>query len=156
MCLKPPLIQYFHLAFGWKSRNVYSSPPTAVEIPAHLHNVSCYQTSNQNESLYCISHIKSKTSPFTTVLDLNICFFNLFLNVTKWAGWFFEGFLLWIYLQLIEYECKEDTLNVQEIYCSVLFVSLGFPLFKFVTFLSFPFSNCFPTCLAYFWKQINE
>lgn len=41
MCLKPPLIQYFHLVFGWKSRNVYSSPPTAVEIPAHLRNVSC-------------------------------------------------------------------------------------------------------------------
>jgi len=83
MCLKPSLIEYFDLVTGLKSRKGYSSTLTAVEIPAHLHSVSSVKSLTKMRVFIAFPILNSKLHCFATVVDLNIHFFNLFLNVIK-------------------------------------------------------------------------
>lgn len=101
------------------------------------------QTYNQSKRLYCISHFKFQTSLIDTCPG-SICFFNLFLNVIKWVGCIFKGFILWILLQLVAFECQEYTSNIQEITSVCRSYPWGSHYWNLSLSYPFPFPSTFP------------
>lgn len=141
MCLKPPLVLHFDLAFGWKYNN---STLIAVEIPPHLLNISSIKPITKVSIFIAFPILNSKLHWLTPVLDLTICFFNLFLNVIKWVGCIFKGFILWILLQLVAFECQEYTLNIRKITSVCRSYPWGSHYWNLSLSYPFPFPSTFP------------